>query len=185
MKSYTRMVVCAYIAVALLGSLSWAQEAEPPFSWKGKGLVNYVSDQGIKETSFTLELAVDANGGIKGKAANEEGRSAVKHVFYGERVDYELPGAYSRKAMLVLVINEEGSNPMLLVLNGRLLAGRFYTGEALIKRYEPSGETDKALGVGDPMATPIDEDNLPARIKSALKKMMPIGTVKIEGAYQK
>ena len=87
--------------------------------------------------------------------------------------------------MLVLVINEQGGNPMLAVLNGRLLAGRFFTGEALIKRYEPSSEPDKALGVGEPVATSIDEDALPASLKSALKKMIPVGTVKIEGAYQK
>jgi len=179
------MVAGAYLAVALLGSLSFAQELEPPFTWKGKGLVNFVNEQGIKEVNFSLELSVDSNGGIKGKASNEEGSSAIKHVFYGERVEYELPGYYARKAMLVLAINEEGSNPMLLVLNGRLLAGRFYSGEALIKRYEPSSETDKALGVGDPVATLMDEDNPPTPLKSALKKLMPIGTVKIEGAYQK
>jgi hypothetical protein len=179
------MLVRALAAMALLGSLSLAQEVEPPFTWKGKGMVSHISEQGVKEISFSLELAVDANGGIKGKATSDEGSSAIKHVFYGERVQYELANYYTQKAMLVLVINEQGNNPMLLVLNGRVLTGRFFIGEALIKRYEPSSETDKALGVGDPMATPIEEDNLPSALKSALKKTMPIGTVKIEGAYQK
>ena len=185
MRLSKQIVVVAVAAVAFLGTLSQAQEAEPPFTWKGKGLVSFVAEQGIKEVSFNLELAVDANGGIKGKTSSEDGSSTIKHVFYGERVEHELPGYSSRKAMLVLVINEQGSNPMLAVLNGRLLAGRFFTGEALIKRYEPSSEPDKALGVGEPIATAIDEEALPASLKSALKKMIPVGTVKIEGAFQK
>jgi hypothetical protein len=35
------------------------------------------------------------------------------------------------------------------------------------------------------VATSIDEDALPASLKAALKKMIPVGTVKIEGAFQK
>jgi len=79
--------------------------------------------------------------------------------------------------------NEGGSEPMLAILNGRLLAGRFFTAEVLLKRYEQGSQSDKALGVGNPMGTPIDEDYLPSSLKSALKKSMPFGTVKIEGAY--
>ena len=179
------MVVGAVAAMLLLGTSSPAQEIQPPFTWKGKGLVSFIAEQGIKEVSFNLELAVDANGGVKGKTTSEDGTSVIKHVFYGERVEHQLPGYFSQKAILVLVINEQGSNPMLAVLNGRLLADRFYTGEALLKRYEPSGETDRTLGVGDPAATRVDGHSLPSSLASALEKTMPIGTVKIEGAYEK
>lgn len=185
MKPSGRIIVGAIAVAALLGPLSRAQEVEPPFTWKGKGMVSFIVEQGVRDVNFSFELAVDANGGVKGKTTSDDGSSAIKHVFYGERVEHELPGYYSRKAMLVIVINEQGSDPMLAVLNGRLLAGRFFAGEILIKRYEPSSETDKALGVGDPIATQIEEDSLPSSLKSALKKLMPFGTVKIEGAYQK
>ena len=166
------------------GTVSLAQEVEPPFSWKGKGLVSFIAEYGINEINFNFEFAVDADGNVKGKTTTEDSESTMKHMFYGERVEHQLPGYYSRKVILVLVINEQRDEPMLAVLNGRLLGGRFFSGEVRIKRYEPDSETDKALGVGDPMSTQIEEDYLPNSLKSALKKTMPVGTVKIEGAYQ-
>jgi hypothetical protein len=183
MKTWDRILVWTVAAFTVLGTASWAQEVEPPFTWKGKGEVAFVGEYGTQEVNFSFELSVDASGGIKGKTSSDEGDSALKHVFYGERVEHELPGYYSRKAIVVLMLNEGGSEPLVATLNGRLLAGRFFSGEALIKRYEYGSETDKALGVGNPMATQIDEDYLPSSLKSALKKSMPIGTVKIEGGY--
>jgi hypothetical protein len=184
MGLYRQIVVGSVAAVTLLGTVSLAQEVEPPFTWKGKGLGSFIAQDGINEISFNLELAVDADGGVKGKTISDEGESTIKHMFYGERVEHEFPGYYSRKAILVLMINEQGTEPMLAIFNGRLLAGRFFTGEALLMRSEPDSETDKALGVGNPIATRIEEDNLPSSLKSALKKAIPFGTVKIEGAYQ-
>lgn len=171
-------------AVALWGMASLAQEVEPPFTWNGKGVATVIAEYGVNDINFQIDLSVDAQGGFKGKTSNEEGESAIKHVFYGERMDYEIPGLFSRKAIVVLLINEGGDNPMLAVLNGRLLAGRLFSGEVLLKRYEAGSESDKALGVGNPVATPIDEDYLPSSLKAALKKCAPFGTVKIEGAYK-
>lgn len=185
MRLFTQIVAAAVAVAALLGTVSLAQEVEPPFTWKGKGVVTFLAEQGVKDVSFNFELAVDSSGGIKGKTTSDEGESTIKHLFYGERVEHPIAGYYSRKAMLVLAINPEGDNPVLAVLNGRLLAGKFFSGEALVKRLDPDSETDKALGVGDPVATLIEEDSLPFALKSAVKKLMPIGTVKIEGAYQK
>ena len=183
MRMLNRLIIGATAIVTLLATTTQAQEAEPPFTWKGKGLVSFIAEYGINEINFDFDLAVDTNGGIKGKTTSNEGSSTLKHMFYGDRIDHPLPGYFSRKAILVLTINEQGSDPMLLVLNGRLLAGRLFTGEVLVKRYEPSSDTDRALGVGNSIATSIDEDYLPSSLKSALKGTMPIGTVKIEGTY--
>ena len=54
MRLSKQIVVVAVAAVAFLGTLSLAQEVEPPFTWKGKGLVSFVAEQGIKEVSFNL-----------------------------------------------------------------------------------------------------------------------------------
>lgn len=185
MKLLGRILAGAAIVAALFETISEAQEVEPPFTWKGKGLVSLITEQATRDVSFSLELAVDASGGIKGKTTGEEGESTIKHLFYGEQVEHELPGYHSRRAILVLVINEHGDQPLLAVLQGRLLADRFFTGETLIKRYEPDSQTDKALGVGNPMATQIEADSPPYSLTAALKKTMPVGMVKIEGAYQK
>ena len=181
-----RIAIGAVVAVALLGtaSLSLAQEVEPPFTWKGEGQATFISEDGVNEIDFTLEMSVDANGGITGKTVSDEAETAVKHMFFDQRVDHGFRDYYSRKAILVLAINEQGNKPMLIILNGRLLGGRLFTGEVSFKRMEPGSDADRALGIGDPMATEIDEDNMPYSLKSALKKAMPVGAVKIEGTYQ-
>jgi hypothetical protein len=184
MNLFKSILVPFTALAALFATVSLAQEVEPPFTWKGKGQISLIAEQGINEITFNFELAVDADGGIQGRTSGEQGQSEIKHVFYGERMEHELPGHYSQRAILVLAINEGGINPLLAVLNGRLLAGRFFAGEALVKRYEPHSPADRALGVGNPIATPIDEERLPAGLQSALKQTMPVGVVKIEGAYQ-
>jgi len=184
MNSSRNILGWSVAAVTLLGTASLAQEIEPPFTWKGKGEASFIAEYGINELSVDFELSVDANGGIKGRTSTEDGDSAVKHVFYGERMEHELPGYYSRKAIVVLMINEDGGEPMLAIMDGRLLAGRFFTGEVRLARSEQGSETNRALGVGDPVGTPIEEDYLPSSLKSALKKSMPLGSFKIEGAYK-
>lgn len=183
MKLWKKILGWSLTAIAVLGTASAAAEIEPPFTWKGKGVASFIAEYGIDEIQFTLEVSVDAEGQIKGKTSSDEGESSLKHMFYGERVEHEVPGYYSRKSILVLMLNETSDEPMLIVLDGRLLAGRFFAGEARVKRYEKGSESDKALGVGDLVATAIDEDYLPSNLRTALKKSMPWGTVKIEGAY--
>ena len=73
---------------------------------------------------------------------------------------------------------------MLSVLNGRVLVDRFLYGEVLLTRYEHGSDTAKALGVGNPEVTLMENDELPYRLKSVLKKCLPFGTAKIEGDYK-
>lgn len=179
-----RMVAGSVAAVTLLSTVALTQEIEPPFDWEGKGTVSFITEDGIRDIDFRFELSVDADGSVAGKTTSDEGQSTIKHMFFGERVEHGMPGYYSRKSMLVLMMNEQGGDPMLLVLDGRLLAGRLFTGEVRIKRSEPGSATDNALEVNNPVATQIEEGNLPYNLKAALQKTIPLGTVKIEGAFQ-
>jgi len=185
MKTWKYILGSSVGAILLLGTVSLAQEVEPPFTWQGKGEATFLSEYGTEEMKVGFELAVDEWGGIKGKTTSDSGDSAIKHVFYADRVEYELPGFYSRKVIVVLMINEDGGEPMLAIMDGRLLSGRFFSGEVRIARSEPGSSTNRAFGVGDPVGTQIDEDYLPSSLKSAMKKSMPFGTFKIEGAYKK
>ena len=180
---FRRIVAASVVAMTFLGTVALAQEMEPPFTWEGKGLANFIAEEGTREISFNFELAVDASGSVVGKATSEEGQSAIKHMFFDERVEHEM-GLYSRKSIIVLMMNEQGAEPMLLVLDGRLLAGRLFIGEVRVKRSEPGSTTDNALEVNNPVATQIQEGSMPYSLKAALQKTVPIGTVKIEGAYQ-
>lgn len=185
MSIWMRIIKSAVAAAMVFGTSSLAQEVEPPFTWKGKGEATFIAEYGLNEIQFEMELSIDETGGVSGFTRSDEGKSTLKHVFYGERVDYPIGELYSRKVIMVILLNEDGGEPMVGVMNGRLLAGRFFYGELSLKRYEPASETDKALGLGDQTATEIDEDYLPSSLKSALKKCMPFGLTKIEGAYKK
>jgi hypothetical protein len=185
MTHSTKKLVLAFVAAVMMGMPCTAQEVEPPFTWEGKGAASFISEQGIKDTDFQFELSVDEQGMVSGQASNEDGTSKIKHVFYTEKKQYDWPGYFSRKIIIVLVFNENGDYPMLGVYNGRLLVDKFLYGEILLTGYETGSETAKALGIGDPEATLMEGDELPNSLRSVLKKCFPVGTVKIEGDYKK
>lgn len=162
-----------------------AQEPELPFTWEGKGAASFISEGGINEIEFQFELSVDEQGMVKGKSTSEDGTSRIKHIFVSEPKQYEVPGFYARKIVIVLMFDEYAGNPMLGVLNGRILMDKFIYGEMSLTRYEADSHTAKTLGIGDPEATLLEGGELPYELKSVLKKCLPIGTVKIRGDYRK
>jgi len=184
MKHSTKAFVLTFLVAVIIGMPCMAQDVEPPFTWEGKGSASFISEGGIEEFDFQFEMSIDEQGMVDGKASNEDGTSKIKHVFYTEKKQYEFPGFFSRNLVIILVINEYGDNPMLSVLNGRILVDKFFYGETLLTRYEEGSDTAKALGVGNSYATLMEDDELPGSLKSALKKCLPFGVVKIEGDYK-
>jgi hypothetical protein len=184
MKLSTKTFVLTFFSAVTMGMPCLAQDVEPPFTWEGKGSLSFISENGIEDINFQFELSIDEQGMFEGQASNEDGTSKIKHVFYTEKKEYDLPGFFSRKLVLVLVINEYGSNPLLVALNGRILVDKFFYGEEMLTRFEEGSDIAKALGVGNPYATLMEDDELPYSIKSALKKCLPFGVVKIEGDYK-
>ncbi len=183
MKCSTQTLVVALVVAVMTGMPCLAQEVEPPFRWKGEGAASLISENGIEDLGFQFELSIDEQGMFGGQTRNEDGSSKVKHVFYADQEQHEF-GIVSRKVVLVLLINEYGNDPMLCVLDGRLLVEKFFYGEVMLARYEAGSDTAQALGVGQPVATFMEGGELPWKAKSELKKCLPIGTVKIEGDYQ-
>ena len=163
-----------------------AQEVEPPFTWAGEGSASFISQDGIQEIDFDFELSIDEQGRFKGQTSSDEGSSQIKHVFYSEKKEHGFPGFFSRKIVIVFMLNEYGDNPLLCVLNGRILVDKFLYGEELLTMYEEDSDIARALGVGNNEATLIeaDEDELPSNLKSAMNKCLPFGVVKIEGDFK-
>ena len=184
MKHSTKAFVLAFVAAVMMGIPCMAQEVEPPFTWEGKGIVSFFSDGWIEDIDFQFELSIDEEGMFKGQTSNEDGISKIKHVFYTDKKEYEFPGFFSRNLVIVVAINEYGSEPMLAVLNGRILVDKFFYGETMLTRFEEGSDMAKALGVGNSYATLMEVDELPWNLQSALKKCMPFGMVKIEGDYK-
>jgi len=54
----------------------------------------------------------------------------------------------------------------------------------MLTGYEAGSDTARGLGVGNPQATLMYGDELPSDLKSAMKKCLPFGMVKIEGGYK-
>ncbi|MHC4517958.1 MAG: 3-keto-disaccharide hydrolase [Planctomycetota bacterium] len=183
MRHSTKTLVVAFVAAVMMAMPCAAQYVEPPFTWEGDGTVSLISESGINEIEFEFELSIDEQGMFKGQASNEEGSSAIKHVFYADEEHYDF-GIFSRRVVIVILINEYGSSPMLSVLNGRLLVDKFFYGEVMLAAYEAGSDTAKGLGVGTPEAAFMEGGELPYGLKSALKRCMPVGAVKIEGGYK-
>ncbi|MCP4256987.1 MAG: DUF1080 domain-containing protein [Planctomycetes bacterium] len=184
MKHSTKAFVLTFVAAVMMGIPCMAQDVEPPFTWEGKGSLSFISEGGIEDIDFQFELSIDEQGMFEGQASNEDGTSEIKHVFYTEAKQYDFPGFFSRNLVIVLVINEYGDNPLLTVLNGRLLVDKFFYGEEMLTKFEEGSDIAKAIGVGNPYATLMEDDELPYSLKSALKKCLPFGVVKIEGDYK-
>ncbi len=184
MKLSTKAFVLAFVAAVMMGMPCMAQDVEPPFTWEGKGSVSFISQGGIEDIDFQFELSIDEQGMFEGHTSNEDGTSKIKHVFYTEKKQYDFPGFFSRNLVIVLTINEYGDNPLLSVLDGRILVDKFFYGEAMLTSFEEGSDIAKALGIGNPEATLMEEDELPDTLKSVLKKCLPIGVVKIEGDYK-
>ena len=184
MKLSTKAFVLTFVATMMMAMPCTAQDVEPPFTWEGKGSLSFISEQGIDDIDFQFELSIDEQGMFEGQASNEDGTSKIKHVFYTEKREYDLPGFFSRNLVIVLVINEYGSDPLLVVLNGRILVDKFFYGEEMLTRFEEGSDIAKALGVGNSYATLMEGDELPWNLKSALEKCLPFGVVKIEGDYK-
>ena len=184
MTHSTKKIVLAFVAAVVMGLPCMAQDVEPPFTWEGKGSGTFISEYGIEDADLKFELSVDEQGMFKGQASSDDGISKIQHVFYSEAKQYDFPGFFSRNLVIVMMINEYGDNPMLSVLNGRVLVDKFLYGEVMLTRYEEGSDIAKALGVGNPVATLMEEDELPGSLKSALKKCLPFGVVKIEGDFK-
>jgi len=184
MTHTTKQLVLAFVAAVMMGMACMAQDVEPPFTWEGKGAASFISERGIEEIDFQFELSIDEQGMVDGKTSNEDGTSKIKHVFYTEAKQYDFPGFFTRNIVIVLIFNEYGNNPMLSIVNGRILMDKFLYGEMMLTGYEAGSDTASALGVGDPEATLMEGDELPNSLKSAMKKCLPVGMVKIEGDYK-
>jgi len=184
MTHSTKILALAFIAAVMMGIPCMAQDAEPPFTWEGKGNGSFISQYGTEELDFQFELSVDEQGMFKGQTSSENGIARIMHVFYTETKQYDFPGFFARNIVIVFVLNEYGDTPMLSVLNGRILLDRFLYGEVMLSGYEEGSDMAKALGVGDPVATLMEYDELPYSLKSALNKCVPFGVVKIEGDFK-
>ena len=184
MTHTTKKLVLAFVAAVMMGMPCMAQDTEPPFTWEGKGSASFFSEERIKDTDFQFELSVDEQGMVSGQTSAEDGTFKIKHVFYTEKKQYDFPGFFTRNIVIVFVFNEYGDTPILNVLNGRMLVDRFLYGEVMFTMYEAGSDLAKALGIGNPEATLMEDDELPGSLKSALKKCIPFGVVKIEGDYK-
>jgi len=184
MEHSRKKLMLTFVATVMISIPCMAQDVELPFTWEGKGVGTFISERGTTEFNFQFELSVDEQGMFKGQASNEEGPSRIVHVFCTDPKQHELPGLFSRDIVIVFLLNEYDNDPVLSILNGRVLVDKFLYGEVLLTRYEHGSETAKALGVGDPVVTLMENDELPDSLKSVLEKCLPFGTAKIEGDYK-
>ena len=184
MEHSTKAFILTFVAAVMMRMPCMAQDVDLPLTWEGKGSASFIGQYGTENIEFDFELSIDEQGMFKGQSSNEDGASEIKHVFCTEKKQYDYPGFFSRNIVIVLLINEYGDNPMLSIINGRILVDKFLYGEVLLTGFEEDSDVAKALGVGNSYATLMEDDELPWNLKSALNKCIPFGMVKIEGDYK-
>jgi hypothetical protein len=128
MTDSTKKLVLALVAAVMMGMPCMAQDVEPPFTWEGKGAGSFISQGGIEELDFQFELAVDEEGMVKGQTNSENGIARIKHLFYTEPKQYDFPDFFTRKIVIVFMLNEDSDTPILSILNGRILVDKFLYG---------------------------------------------------------
>ncbi len=80
MKHSRKKLVLAFVVAVMMAVPCMAQDAEPPFTWEGKGSGSLISEGGIEDINFEFELSIDEQGMVGGKTSNEDGESKIKHV---------------------------------------------------------------------------------------------------------
>ncbi len=184
MKHAKKELVLVGAIVVMMGIPCLAQDVEPPFTWEGKGTASLIEEGGINQIDFKFELSIDEMGMFKGQTSSDDGTVRIVHVFSSEKKEYGFGGLFSRNLVIVQVFDEYGDNPMMSILNARVLNDRFIYGELLLTSYESGSTKARALGVGNPEVTLMEGDELPWNLKSTLSDCIPIGVVKIEGDYK-
>ncbi|MDP8246077.1 MAG: hypothetical protein P9L94_18485 [Candidatus Hinthialibacter antarcticus] len=172
------------LCLAAIPTASFSQDVQLPLTWNGSGDTTFIAEYGTNSIDFDINIKVAEDGTVTGGTSTDEGDAKIKHLFYGEKKEHQIPGLKSQKIILVLLLNEYSSDSALVVLNGTILSDRFFFGDISFAQYEQGGSIAKALQVNDKIATEIYEDYLSSELKSALKQCLPFGTFKAEGKLE-
>lgn len=183
---YRAMITASVFALflAAVPTASFSQDVALPLTWKGSGESTFIAEYGTNKIEFDVTINVGEDGAVSGSTSTDDGDGIIKHLFYGEKKEHDVFGLKSQKVILVLMLNENSSDPTLIVLNGTILSDRFFYGDISLAKYEAGSPIAEALKVNDQIATEIYEDYLSADLKSALKKCLPFGTFKAEGKLE-
>lgn len=183
---YRKAIMISTFALCLtaIPTASFSQDVQLPLTWKGSGDTTFIAEYGTKSIDFDISINVAEDGTVTGKTSTDDGDAKIKHLFYGEKKDHQIPGLKSQKIILVLLLNEYSSDAALVVLNGTVLSDRFFFGDISFAKYEQDSSIAEALQVNDQIATEIYEDYLSSGLKSALKQCLPFGTFKVEGKLE-
>lgn len=174
MKRSVWVLGSAWVLMMSVSLMGFAQDVELPLKWTGDGTAKFLDQDGLKTLDFKATIKVDTQGEVSGTFANDEGEVPLVRLYYGQ----EVGGA--RQIVMVLV-DKESSEPMLFVLQARVLNTELVYGEVFVKPYEAKGSIEAGLYLDDPTAQEIYEDYMPSGLKAALKKCKPVGCFMIHG----
>ncbi len=177
MKVFT-CVFSLFVLLSLPAVVS-AQEVPLPLTWKGDGSAMLVMDEKVVDFSFQASIKVDTDGWVTGEFVNEEGEGVnIERFFYTDSQD-------GIREVVVVLADKTSDNPILILLPGKVVQGKLFYGEVLLKEFEAEGEIEKGLNLGDKSATQIWPDYLPESLKNAMKACKTVGCFGITGSYAK
>lgn len=176
LKNKSRLVGLVALFVLAGTAASFAQNPQLPFTWKGDGSAWVFGKDGVSEVAFKTKFRIDVDGKITGDLSdpeNPDNKAVVERMYFTADADG------SRKVYLVVTVGHEEKTLALLSL--RVLKDSFAYGEVLVKEFEKDGEIEKGLSLGDNTVQEVYEDYIPSGVEKALKKLRPIGVLKMTG----
>ncbi len=175
MRTRHASIVLLLVVGLLIGitSTAGAQDPDLPLDWKGEGKARVLKNNEFDSVNFTAAIYIGENEKVSGEFSNGEDKVELKKLYYST------PSNGARKLILVLV-KETGDNPMLLVLEGRVLKGIMYYGEILAKRYEADGEVETNLDLDNQYIQEIYTGYAPSSLENAKNACIPMGAFIIE-----
>ncbi|MBN2328249.1 MAG: hypothetical protein JXR73_13965 [Candidatus Omnitrophica bacterium] len=180
MKQILLILNLTLVGLLLSTAVCTAQDPEPPITWKGNGVSTFIGQDETNDMDIDVRIHIDENGAVTGEVSSEEGSASIKKFYYAEAQTYEWREYQTRAVVIILVINEDGDNPLVVLMRGRVLVNRLLYGETLIIRL--SSDIESALDMNDKSAILFDPKNLPQGLSNVIDKAMPIGLFKVEGA---
>ncbi len=169
------LITALLVAVPFVATTQ--EEPQLPLTWEGEGVSWYLDEGVIGTVDFEMSFTVDEEGWVTGEASTDDGSAKLKKFYYTMNED-------GVRMIVVAWVAEDGDNPMLFLMKGKLLESKLFIGETYAKLYEKDGKIENDMYLGSNSAMEITEEYMPTSLKSALWSCKLIGGFKVEGAMQ-
>lgn len=154
-----------------------AQDVQLPLTWEGDGITWYMDDNGVNEVKFDFSMYIAENGEVSGTSTVDEETAVLKKMYYGVPKD-------GVRTLILVMYHEMGSDEYLYIMNGKIISGKLFYGDAMMMGYDEDSSVVKALNLNNSIATEVYDTYMPSSLKNALDEATLTGSFMIKGTFK-